>query len=42
VVTGQMITDLVVLGIGIKIILGAVSLSKQRHRQHQDAGTRSG
>jgi hypothetical protein len=37
-----MITDLVVLGIGIKIILGAVRRSQQRHRQHQDAGTRSG
>ena len=38
VVTGQMITDLVVLGIGIKIILGAVTRGQQRQRQQrQDA-----
>ena len=41
VVTGQMITDLVVLGIGIKIILGAVSRGLQR-RQGQDADARPG
>lgn len=44
VVTGQMIADLIVLGVGIKIIVGAV----QRHRQPQPGGegtagsTRSG
>ena len=38
VVTGQMITDLIVLGIGIKIILGAVTRGQRRQqRQHQDA-----
>ena len=35
VVTGQMITDLVVLGIGIKIILGAVTRGQQRRRQQR-------
>ena len=38
VVTGQMITDLIVLGIGIKIILGAVTRGQRRQRrQRQDA-----
>ena len=37
VVTGQMITDLVILGLGIKIILGAVTRGQQRQRQRQDA-----
>jgi nitrate reductase gamma subunit len=38
VVTGQMITDLVVLGLGIKIILSAVTRGQQRQRQQrQDA-----
>ena len=38
VVTGQMITDLVVLGLGIKIILGAVTRGQQRQQQErQDA-----
>ena len=38
VVTGQMITDLVVLGLGIKIILGAVTRGQRRQRQaRQDA-----
>ena len=42
-VTGQMITDLVVLGIGIRIILGAVTRSQQRRQQRQDArGAQSG
>ena len=36
-VTGQMITDLVVLGIGIRIILGAVTRGQQRRQQRQDA-----
>ena len=38
VVTGQMIADLIILGLGIKIILGAVS----RGRQRQDAVAESG
>ena len=42
VVTGQMITDLIVLGIGIKIILGAVTRGQQRRRQRQDAGAQPG
>ena len=38
VVTGQMITDLVVLGLGIRIVLGAVSRGQRRQRQQrQDA-----
>ena len=38
VVTGQMITDLVVLGLGIRIILGAVTRGQRRQRrQRQDA-----
>jgi hypothetical protein len=40
VVTGQMITDLIVLGIGIKIILGAVTRGQQRQqRQRQGVGS---
>lgn len=35
-VTGQMVTDLIVLGIGVKIILGAVT--RGRRRQPQNAG----
>jgi len=42
VVTGQMIADLLVLGVGIKIILGAVSRGQQRRRRRQDAGAQSG
>jgi voltage-gated potassium channel len=42
VVTGQMIADLLVLGLGIRIIFGAVTRSQQRSRQRQDAGTRPG
>ena len=44
VVTGQMITDLVVVGIGVKIILGAVTRGQQRRRQQrQDTrGVQSG
>jgi hypothetical protein len=38
VVTGQMITDLIVLGVGIKIILGAVTRGQRRQQQErQDA-----
>jgi hypothetical protein len=36
VVTGQMITDLVILGLGIRIILGAVTRGRQRQQQPQD------
>ena len=40
VVTGQMITDLIVLGVGIKIILGAATRGQQRQqRQRQDAAS---
>ena len=35
VVTGQMITDLIVLGIGIKIILGAATRGQQRQQQQR-------
>jgi voltage-gated potassium channel len=42
VVTGQMIADLLVLGLGIRIILGAVSRGQQRRGQHQDAGAQPG
>jgi len=43
VVTGQMIADLLILGVGIKIILGAASRGQQRRRQErQDAGAQSG
>ena len=44
VVTGQMITNLVIVGIGIKIILGAVTRGQQRRRQQrQDTrGVQSG
>lgn len=38
VVTGQMIADLVILGLGIRIIVGAVTRGRQRQqRQRQDA-----
>ena len=40
VVTGQMIADLLILGLGIRIIFGAVSRAQQHHRQRQDAGAR--
>ena len=36
-VTGQMIADLLILGLGIRIILGAVTRGQQRKRQGQDA-----
>jgi ion channel len=42
VVTGQMVADLLILGVGIKIILGAVSRGQQRRRQRQDADAQSG
>ena len=38
VVTGQMITDLVVVGVGVKIILGAVNRGQQRRRQQRQDG----
>jgi len=42
VVTGQMVADLLVLGLGIRIILGAVSRGQQRRRERQDAGAQPG
>ena len=39
VVTGQMITDLVVLGVGIKIILGAVTRGQRRQQQEREDAT---
>ena len=37
-VTGQMITDLIILGIGAKIILGAVTRGRQRQPRNTDTG----
>jgi hypothetical protein len=37
-VTGQMVTDLIILGIGAKIILGAVTRGRQRQPRNADAG----
>ena len=37
-VTGQMATDLIILGIGAKIILGAVTRGRQRQPQNTGAG----
>ena len=37
-VTGQMVTDLIILGIGVKIILGAVTRGRQRQPQNPGAG----
>ena len=37
VVTGQMITDLIILGLGARVIVGAVTRGRQR--QPQDTGT---
>ena len=37
-VTGQMVTDLIILGIGAKIILGAVTRGRQRQPQNTGAG----
>jgi voltage-gated potassium channel len=42
VVTGQMIADLLILGLGIRVIFGAVSRAQQLHGQRQDAGAQSG
>jgi hypothetical protein len=36
VVTGQMIADLLILGLGIRIILGAVARGQLRRGEHQD------
>ncbi len=36
-VTGQMVTDLIILGIGAKIILGAVTRGRQRQPQNTGA-----
>jgi len=40
-VTGQMITDLIILGIGAKIILGAVRRGRQRQPGNTGAGNRT-
>jgi voltage-gated potassium channel len=40
VVTGQMITDLIIIGLGVRVIVGAVRRGQQR--RPQDAGARSG
>lgn len=37
-VTGQMVTDLIILGIGAKIIFGAVTRGRQRQSPNADAG----
>lgn len=37
-VTGQMVIDLIILGIGVRIILGAVTLGRQRRPQNQGTG----
>ena len=37
-VTGQMVTDLIILGIGAKIILGAVTRGRQQHPRNASAG----
>ena len=37
-VTGQMVTDLIILGIGAKIILGAVTRARRRQPQNAGAG----
>jgi hypothetical protein len=42
VVTGQMVADLIVIGVGAKIILGAVTRGRQRRPQNADPGGRSG
>jgi len=36
------IADLLILGLGIRMILGAVSRGQQRRRQRQDADAQSG
>ncbi len=42
VVTGQMIADLVVIGVGLKVIVGAVSRGRQRQPDGDDAAPPSG
>jgi hypothetical protein len=42
VVTGQMVVDLVIVGLGIKIILGAVTRGQQQRRRQDARGARSG
>jgi len=37
VVTGQMIIDLIILGIGVKVIAGAITRGRQRRGQHTGA-----
>jgi hypothetical protein len=38
VVTGQMIADLVIIGIGAKVILGAITRGRQRRPEDAGAG----
>lgn len=38
VVTGQMIADLIVIGLGIRVIVGAVSHGQQRRARQADTG----
>lgn len=42
VVTGQMVVDLVIIGIGARVILGAVTRGRQRQRGNAGAGQPSG
>lgn len=35
VVTAQMFFDLLALGLGVRVFVGAVKLGRQRHTQHQ-------
>jgi hypothetical protein len=41
VVTGQMIADLIVIGLGIRVIVGAVGQSRQRRARQADTGQRT-
>ena len=37
VVTGQMILDLIILGVGVRVIVGAITRGRQRRAQHTGA-----
>ena len=37
VVTGQMITDLIIIGVGVKVIAGAITRGRQRRAQGTSA-----
>jgi voltage-gated potassium channel len=41
VVTGQMIADLIVIGLGLRVIVGAVSHGRQRRARQADTGHRT-